>query len=729
MTRAKVASRSREAASVTLASDVRASRLRLLGLAVLCAKVALVPLIFDPSLDMPFVVSKAVLSHGLAYVLAATMGGLLIQFGRAFLVRSWLHIPVLAFLLTSAASTVFAADPILALFGTHARMLGLGSTADFVVLYFAIVLLIRTRTEVFTFAGSALAATLPVLGYELVQMLGRDPYSWSNANVDRPFSTLGQATALAQYLMTLSIGTLAYGLLAERLRRPLRALVLVYALLLLAGAVATVTRSALLGLGAGDVVLMAMLWRAYPSQRARTVTLLGSASAFAAVVAILLFTPVGARVAATFESPTVGGDDATAGLEPSAVTRLALYGIGVDMVRERPILGYGPDNFTVAFPRFRPERAPAEIRQNLPTSAHSWVIQVSTSSGLVGLGCFLAIAFVGFGVVIKGGVRSAAPAAVAMLAAFLATGLTTVDEFGTEWLFWATAGVIAASTSWGRTRLEGADAPTVRTKRRRVEGVSQIKRLAAIPLLILAVLAALTGVNAVDASRLVLASRESRLGGQPAKAIELGSRATRSDSGRAEYWHELGLAYVSIARWPEAITAFDRARALARHNARYVGDLATAYLLLGQTGNDFARTRAREFGDEAIAIDPNNPLAHLTRAVVMHELGDLPEALRSIERALTLDPNSLNERLFITATSVLLDSGRASDAVRVARQGLVLLGGTKASLGIRLDLARALVASGQPREAVTELDIALLVQPNDPTAEQLRAQIIASLPK
>jgi predicted Zn-dependent protease len=110
-------------------------------------------------------------------------------------------------------------------------------------------------------------------------------------------------------------------------------------------------------------------------------------------------------------------------------------------------------------------------------------------------------------------------------------------------------------------------------------------------------------------------------------------------------------------------------------------------------------------------------------------LGDQPQALSSIERALALDPQSRNESLYITATTVFLNSGRPGDAVQAAREGLVLLGGTKASLGIRLDLARSLLALGRPKEAVTELDVALLVAPNDPTIEQLRAQIIASLPR
>ena len=117
---------------------------------MLCAEIVAVPLALDPGADVAFTVPKVLLSHGLAYVLTAVMAGLLVRFGRSFFVWSWLHVCVAAFLAASALATAFAADPFLAAFGTHARMLGLGTIADWAVLYLAVVLLIRTRVEAFT---------------------------------------------------------------------------------------------------------------------------------------------------------------------------------------------------------------------------------------------------------------------------------------------------------------------------------------------------------------------------------------------------------------------------------------------------------------------------------------------------------------------------------------------------------------------------------------------------
>jgi tetratricopeptide (TPR) repeat protein len=113
----------------------------------------------------------------------------------------------------------------------------------------------------------------------------------------------------------------------------------------------------------------------------------------------------------------------------------------------------------------------------------------------------------------------------------------------------------------------------------------------------------------------------------------------------------------------------------------------------------------------------------------MQVTGDLPQALRSAERALELDPRSGNDRLYLVAAQVMLDSGRSSDAVRVAREALAGFGLTNQSVAIRIVLARALVARGQSIEALTELDIALSIQPGYAAAQQLKAQIQGAIPK
>ena len=190
----------RQPAAESPRSGVLTSKLRLVGVAIICAKVALVPLVFDTASDIPFTVPKGLVSHALAYALTGVVIGVVLLYGRSVLVQSWLHIPVVLFLAVNIAATVFAADQLLALYGAHGRMVGLATIADGVLLYFAIVLLVRTRLEALAVVASGLGATALVLVYALVQFVGRDPFAWNVSSAARPFSTLGQTTSLAEYL-------------------------------------------------------------------------------------------------------------------------------------------------------------------------------------------------------------------------------------------------------------------------------------------------------------------------------------------------------------------------------------------------------------------------------------------------------------------------------------------------------------------------------------------------
>jgi cytochrome c-type biogenesis protein CcmH/NrfG len=379
----------------------------------------------------------------------------------------------------------------------------------------------------------------------------------------------------------------------------------------------------------------------------------------------------------------------------------------------------------VGVSEFRGESEPFEIRLSLPTSAHSWIGYVATGSGLVGLACFLAIAVLVVVIPLRRGFDPISLAGATMVAAYLGTGLTTVSEVDTDWLFWAGAGAVAAVT--GREVFLRAPPRRSASRGRAVTsgGRSILTPVAVGCCIALAVVPAVASVRAYQASRLGLQAMNSRAASAP-KAIELALQATEADPGRSVYWHYLGLTYIAGARWNDAIVALERAVKLAPYDVRPMGDLARAHLVLGSRGDDKERKAAVAAAETAVEIDPNSPHAQLTRAVVMQATGDLGAANRAAERALFLDPNSTNIRLWITATQVKIALGRAPEAVATARQGLAILGRFRSSADLRYELARALVLDNQPLEALKELDIALGMQPSE-AAERLRMQIRAGL--
>jgi O-antigen ligase/Flp pilus assembly protein TadD len=716
-----------------ISQDLVTSRVRLLGVVLVCAKVALVPVVFDHSADVPFTVTKALLSHALACVLAAVLVALFLRFRRAFLLWTPLHIPVVSFLVISTIATALAADRELALYGTHVRMLGLGTIADWVITYLAVVLLLRTRAEAVFLIASTVAGGVLVLGYEVIQLLGRDPFSWNMDVTARPFGTLGQPTTLALYLTTLALGLMPLGVFAPRLTIQLRAVSVLTCSVFLAGAAATGTRSAILGIAAGSALLVVMIWAKHPSQRSRWLSLAAGITATLVIGGLIVLTPLGSRLSITLESAVSAGadDDLVARLEPSAAGRLALYEIAFQMVRERPVLGYGPDSFPLGVARYRSEDEPREIQQSLATSGHSWIAYVATGSGLLGLAAFLSISIVAFVLTFRGRFDATTAAAGAMLAAFLGTGLTTVSDVGTDWLFWLSVAAIARGTA----RSNGVGAPTPahpRLKGRKARSIAKdthpsLGRLAPIPLIVGLILGA-AEVNAFIASRSGGQAKDARLSARIPEAIQLGLQATTTDPRRAAYWHDLGLAYVGAARWADASEAFKRAQTLEPYDVRHAGDLARAQLFLAANGDVGARASAIALGEKAVQTDPNNPLAQLTRTVVMQSTGNLAEAARSIDRALALDPDSNNFALYRTAAQVYIAVGRYSDAIRVGRQGIGFIS-LPATVPLRIEVARALLASGQSNEALAEIDAALATQPDQPSALQLRDEIRRALQK
>ena len=729
----------RVAASSEMLLEFLASRLRLFGIALVCTKLAWIPVVFDRESDVPLSVMKGLSSHALAYVLAGVMVGLFAQFGRAVFVRTPLHAPVLAFLVANIAAALVAADTLLALYGAHERMTGLGTIADGVLLYFAIAFLVRTRREVAALALSFFAGSAVVLVYEFVQFSGMDPFRWAVHSAIRPFSTVGNATSLAQYLTVVAVGAAALAIFQGGLPAQARVFLLVYSGLALVGTVITQTRSAVLGLVAGSALLVALTWAAHPDRRARVISVVGAAGASAVLGVVLVATPLGARLLSTVEVPAATEGDAGLRLEGSADARVALYRIAFAMVRDRPALGHGPDNFLASLPRYRSDSEPYEVQDNPGTSAHSWVAQVAVTSGAVGLAAFLAIAAVALGLTFRRGFRPEAWVALAMLGAFLGAGLTTVNAVSTDWLFWAAAGVVAAVTSQQRSPLTGVTAAGERSPstQRRTTPATAYRRTTTSPVIALAcaglgLVVALTTVNAVAASRSARESQLARLQGHGQQAIESGLRATRSDSLRPQYWDTLGLAYLQGDRLREAVSAFERASTLAPYDVRYDGDLARALAVLVQRGDTASAARAREVGERVVRTDPNNPLANQTRALVMQVTGDLPEALKSSERALALDRTNsagqtINMPIYVTGVQVLSAIGRPTDAIALAHRGIARRIDEVTGVAIRIELSRALAANGQFAEALAEVDTALAIRPADQAAQQLRAQIRAAL--
>src|SRR5207302_5809066 len=77
--------------------------------------------------------------------------------------------------------------------------------------------------------------------------------------------------------------------------------------------------------------------------------------------------------------------------------RVFLYGAALEALRDRPLLGFGPDNFGVLWPHYRPPGAAAAFAGQAAfnsDSAHSWLLQAAATTGVAGVVTLLVLVVV-----------------------------------------------------------------------------------------------------------------------------------------------------------------------------------------------------------------------------------------------------------------------------------------------------------------------------------------------
>jgi Flp pilus assembly protein TadD len=457
-----------------------------------------------------------------------------------------------------------------------------------------------------------------------------------------PFGTFGQPDFLGHYLSVLFAG----GLAVASASRPmiLRLGGAAFIVLSLAAATAVGTRGTLLGIAAALFVFgLAAIRTRSPRMAARLVV---PALAAVLVLASLVLLPVGTR-----ES------DAWQGLGSG---RLRIYASAVLAFLDRPVLGYGPDSFAVAYPQHRVD--PPPLPNDAQTSAHDWVLQAAVTTGFVGL-LALVVLLVAFGRALWIGLpRAPVVGLVVLLAltaywahAFVATGAVAVD-----WLPWTGFGLVA-----------GLAAPT----RGRVVVQRSLHAFVLVPIVLAMLAGALVGLNAYRANDDAGAARKALAEGHIDGATRSAEAAVARDPGRAEYWNWLGLARERSGSSVDAADAYAEAARRAPHEPTYWSNLALALARLGPSA-DANENDALSAARKAVEVDPTGWRANEVFAEVALAVGEDDLALRAATRTIVLEKgHPASEAIAADAAkrvSDLREAGRLLDSALAARESAVL---------------------------------------------------------
>ena len=517
--------------------------------------------------------------------------------------------------MTILLATLFSTHRWFSLYGSTWRRSGL--FAELAVLILAVTAAARP-IDLRAWLRITVIASIPVALYATLQYFGIDPilnaagYQFGEGKfmIVRPPGTLGHAAYLATYLIYAGFG----GIALARMETARRWIVVAAAASGLAffAIVLSGTRAALLGAVVG-AVFMVFRWGADPLVRARSPDRASSATrkpaepggpppfklylvaaALIAIVALFYVSPLGERLRArVFWS----SEDSLGG------ARLDLWRDTLRMSADHPWTGYGPETFSMEFPRHQSINLARAYPDFYHESPHNIFLDALVSKGVPGLLALTAL--VAFGLAIARGPIGGA--FVAMLVSQQFTTFTLPTE-----LYSYLAIVMLVSDSKAQPQAPVRAWP--------------LQAALALPFAFFAMYLA-TGDSLLAAARRAFDRRE------PDRAAELVAHA-RSWNGSADFYFSRRFAAAPASDPVERLRVWRYGFTAATLAPESADDPQNALLNLAAFQANLNDAPAVEQTlRRAIAVAPNWFKPHWLLAQVLQQEGRLPEALKEARDA------------------------------------------------------------------------------------------------
>ena len=442
-------------------------------------RVCLLPLVVSYTTVYPFVVGKALWARSLVEV--AFAGWLLLAW-RVPEYRprpSVVLLAVLAWLVVSFLAALLGVNPTRSLWSGYGRMHGVVELAHWCGFILVAASVFRTFAawRVVLAVNLAVGATVSALG--LAGYFGVVGWVWLFSEAARAGSTLGAGLFMGAYT------AMCAGLGAALLFQPwgggrywragwTRWLVASAVGLNLAGLWFSATRSGLLGT---LVMLVVFAGGAMLLERRRAVAraALGLLAAAVLVVSVGLVSGL-AGINADYDVMFRRLSSAGSGEDQSIRKRLGTLRLGLEAYRERPLLGWGPENYRAAWGR---HVTAGEYSGRTVDQAHNKALDTLVTTGTVGfffyslLWLALALTAVRLALERQGGERRFALALAAALAGYLTISLFLFDtqsfilQFALLAAFFASqehggAALLRSWPGWCRRAIDGLQGPARR---------------------------------------------------------------------------------------------------------------------------------------------------------------------------------------------------------------------------------------------------------------------------
>lgn len=407
------------------------------------------PLVVVDGFFFPFIVPRYVAFRILVELLVLAWLALrLVQPGSYRIRLGWVGWAAVAYLASAIISGLAGYSWTASLWGNFERMEGLFTMAHYVALLLVLPALIRREDWPKVLAWSV-AVSVAVSLYGLAQKLGLHVLE---SGRDRISATIGNPAYVAGYLL-FQMGFAAWLWLRARGSTLWRWLYGAAFAIQLVTFVYTLTRGAILGLLASVVFLGALgLWRGTPTLRRRSLVALGVVILGVVLVVALRNTPLVRNVPVLSRFAEINLQANT------AQTRFWTWGSAWQGIAERPVLGWGPENFQVVFNRhFNANHYRGIGSETWFDHAHNMVLDVAVSQGAVGLLAWLAL-IAGMGYLAwrrfrDPATRTQGVVGLALLVAYFVQNLVLFDVL----VVWLMLGVLASWLAAGQPAAQASE--------------------------------------------------------------------------------------------------------------------------------------------------------------------------------------------------------------------------------------------------------------------------------
>ncbi|MDO8523089.1 MAG: O-antigen ligase family protein [bacterium] len=338
------------------------------------------PLVVANNLFFPFITGKNFLFRVLVEILFLLWAFLLARDSSYRPKKSWIFIFVIATLAVLTLSTVFGADANRSLWSNFERMEGLIGHIHLFLFFLMLISVFKTERDWWWFFHVSFAASLIIGFYALLQLAGTLAIHQGNTRID---ATLGNATYLAVYLLFHLFLLLYYYLKTQETRwKVFYGAVFLFQTILL---YYTATRGAMLGFLGGLFVFGLIFGFSSPEKKYKR-------AAWSLAIGVLVLAGGFYLLSGTGfvknNSVLVRFSDISI-KDAGNQSRLIIWRMAYEGFKERPVLGWGLENFNLVFNKYYEPKL--YTQEPWFDRAHNAFFDWLIAGGILGLLAYLGI--------------------------------------------------------------------------------------------------------------------------------------------------------------------------------------------------------------------------------------------------------------------------------------------------------------------------------------------------